>query len=252
LDNIDVAEASRRGILVGHTPGVLAKATADVGFALLMSAARRISESERWVRAGNWEMAFHPMYWLGADIHDATLGIVGMGQIGQEMAKRARGFDMKVIYYSRTRKPELEDRLGLEYSDPPTLLSTADFVSLNLPLTPETRHYIGERELRIMKPSAILVNMARGPVVDPHALYIALKEKWIRAAALDVTDPEPIPRDHPLLTLENLVVTPHIGSASIESRHAMCMLAARNLAAGLKGERLEHCANPELYPSKWL
>ncbi len=252
LDNIDVAEASRRGILVGHTPGVLAKATADVGFALLMSAARRISESERWVRAGNWEMAFHPMYWLGADIHDATLGIVGMGEIGQEMAKRARGFDMKVIYYSRTRKPELEDRLGLEYSDPPTLLSTADFVSLNLPLTPETRHYIGERELRIMKPSAILVNMARGPVVDPHALYIALKEKWIRAAALDVTDPEPIPRDHPLLTLENLVVTPHIGSASIESRHAMCMLAARNLAAGLKGERLEHCANPELYPSKWL
>ena len=252
LDNIDVDAASRRGILVGYTPGVLAKATADVGFALLMSAARRISESERWVRAGGWEMAFHPMFWLGTEVHEATLGIVGLGQIGLEMAKRALGFDMEVIYSSRTRKPELEERYGLKYVEPHILLSSADFVSLHIPLTPETRHYIGERELRNMKPTAILINLARGPVVDYKALYTALREKWIQAAALDVSDPEPIPPNDPLLTLENLVITPHIGSASVASRREMCMVAARNLVAGLRGERLEHCANPELYPSKGL
>jgi glyoxylate reductase len=252
LDNIDVAEASRRRILVGYTPGVLAKATADAGFALLMAAARRISESERWVRAGNWKMAFHPMHWLGVDVHGATLGIVGLGQIGLEMAKRGLGFEMRVIYYSRTRKPELERQYGLEYADLFALLRSVDFVSLHLPLTPETRHYISERELRLMKPTAVLINLARGPVVDSHALYKALKENWIRAAALDVTDPEPIPHDDPLLTLDNLVVTPHIGSASLASRREMCLVAARNLVGGLKGQRLEHCANPELYPSKGI
>ena len=252
LDNIDVAEASRRSILVGYTPGVLAKATADAGFALLMAAARRINESDRWVRAGNWKLAFHPMHWLGVDVHGATLGIVGLGQIGLEMAKRGLGFDMRVIYYSRTRKPELERQYGLEYADPIALLRSADFISLHLPLTPETRHYISERELRLMKSTAILINLARGPVVDSRALYKALKEKWIRAAALDVTDPEPIPQDDPLLTLDNLVVTPHIGSASLASRREMCLVAARNLVGGLQGQRLEHCANPELYPSKGI
>ncbi len=252
LDNIDVAEASRRGILVGNTPGVLAKATADLGFALLMSAARRVSESERWVRAGRWEMAFHPMYWLGVDVHEATLGIVGLGQIGLEMAKRGLGFGMKIIYYSRNRKPDLEQRYGLEYVAADTLFGSADFVSLHVPLTPETRHFIGERELRMMKPTAVLVNLARGPVVDGEALYTALSENWIRAAALDVTDPEPIPLDHPLLTLDNLVISPHIGSASLTARREMCLLAARNLVAGLEGQRLEHCANPELYASKGL
>ena len=247
LDNIDVAEASRRNILVGYTPGVPAKATADVGFALLMAAARRISESERWVRGGGWEMAYHPMYWLGVDVHDTTLGIVGLGGVGLEMARRARGFDMKVLYYSRTRKIDLEDQYDLEYADPATLLSSADFVSLHIPLTPETRHYISEPELRMMKPSSILINLARGPIVDAKALYIALSEKWIRAAALDVTTPEPIPADDPLLTLDNLIVTPHIGSASIATRREMCMVAARNLVAGLRGEPLENCANPELY-----
>ena len=252
LDNVDLVEASRRGVLVGYTPGVLAKATADVGFALLMSAARRISESERWVRAGQWEIAHHPMYWLGVDINGATLGIVGMGHVGLEMAKRALGFDMKVLYYSKTRQPELEERYGLEYAEPNVLLSTADFVSLHVPLTPETRHFISERELRMMKETAILVNVARGAVVDSKALYTALSENWIRAAALDVTDPEPIPADDPLLSLENLVVSPHVGSASMGSRREMCMVAARNLVAGLKGERLEHCANPELYAAKGL
>ena len=252
LDNVDVAEASRRGILVGHTPGVLAKATADLGFALLMSAARRVCEGDRWVRAGRWEMAFHPMYWLGVDVHDAVLGIVGLGEIGLEMAKRGLGFGMKIVYHSRTRKPELEERYGLEYSTREALLSSADFVCLHVPLTPETRHLIGERELRLMKPNAILINLARGPVVDARALYTALSENWIRAAALDVTDPEPIPPDDPLLSLDNLVITPHVGSSSVSSRREMCMLAARNLVAGLQGRRLERCANPEVYAARGI
>ena len=252
VDNIDVAEATRRGVLVGNTPGVLAKATADIAFGLLMSAARRISEGDRWLRAGNWKMQYHPMVWLGAEVHGATLGIVGMGQIGVEMAKRARGFDMRVIYYSRTRKPELESELGMEYFEPSDLLSTADFVTLHIPLTLETRHFIGERELQLMKPTAILINAARGAVVDSQALYTALKEGWISGAALDVTDPEPISPDDPLLTLENLVITPHIGSASIDSRRRTCLLAARNVVAGIQGKRLEACANPEVYAAKGI
>ena len=252
VDNIDVAEATRRGVLVGNTPGVLAKATADIAFGLLMSAARRISEGDRWLRAGNWKMQYHPMVWLGAEIHGATLGIVGMGQIGVEMAKRARGFDMRVIYYSRTRKLELESELGMEYFEPSDLLSTADFVTLHIPLTQETRHFIGERELRLMKPTAILINAARGAVVDSPALYTALKEGWISGAALDVTDPEPILPDDPLLTLDNLVITPHIGSASIDSRRRTCLLAARNVVAGIQGRRLEACANPEVYAAKGI
>ena len=252
VDNIDVAEATRRGVLVGNTPGVLAKATADIAFGLLMSAARRISEGDRWLRAGNWKMQYHPMVWLGAEIHGATLGIVGMGQIGVEMAKRARGFDMRVIYYSRTRKPELESQLGMEYFEPSDLLSTADFVTLHIPLTLETRHFIGERELQLMKPTAILINAARGAVVDSQALYTALKEGWISGAALDVTDPEPILPDDPLLSLDNLVITPHIGSASIDSRRRTCLLAARNVVAGIQGRRLEACANPEVYAAKGI
>ena len=247
VDNVDLEEATKRGVLVGNTPGVLAKATADIGFALLMSAARRVSESERWLRAGNWQIQYHPMFWLGQEIHGSTLGIIGMGQIGLEMAKRARGFDMNVLYYSRTRKPELEAQYGLRYVGPDALLAESDFVSLHVPLTPETRHYIGERELRQMKPTAILINVARGAVVDPKALYTALKEGWIKAAATDVTDPEPINLDDPLLTLDNLVVTPHIGSASVDSRLATCMLAARNIIAGIEGRRLDACANPQVY-----
>jgi glyoxylate reductase len=247
LDNIDVAEATRRGILVGHTPGILARATADLAFALLMCAARRVSESERWVRGGQWKLAFHPQYWLGMDVHGSTLGIIGLGETGLEMAKRARGFDMKVIYHSRTRKPDLESQYGLEYAQLPDLLITADFVSLHTALTPETRGLIGEKELRLMKPTAILINAARGPVVDSRALYTALKEKWIYAAGLDVTDPEPIPAEDPLLTLDNVVITPHIGSAGTATRRNTMFLAARNLIAGLKGQRLETCANPGLY-----
>ena len=247
LDNVDLAEATRRGIPVGFTPGVLAKATADLGFGLLLAAARRITHSDRWVREGNWQLAHHPMYWLGAEVNGATLGIVGLGQIGMEMAKRAVGFDMRVIYHSRTRKPDLETRLGLEYSDLKPLLASADFVSLHVPLTQATRGLIGEPELRAMKSNAVLVNLSRGPVVDTKALCTALQEGWIQAAGLDVTDPEPIHADDPLLALDNLVITPHIGSASIESRRSTCLLAARNLIAGIEGNRLEQCANPEVY-----
>lgn len=246
-DNIDVAEATRRGIPVGHTPGVLSQSTADHTFALLMAAARRVSEGDRWVREGNWKLAFHPMHWLGADVSGATIGIVGMGKIGLEVAKRARGFDMKVLYASRSSKPELEAMYQMQQAGMHQLLAESDFVSLHVPLTPETHHFIGEAELSAMKRSAILINMARGPVVDPAALYAALKEGRIAGAGLDVTVPEPISPDDSLLTLDNLVITPHVGSASHGARRAMCMLAARNLLAGVKGEPLVACFNPEVY-----
>ncbi len=250
VDSVDVAELTRRGIPLGYTPGVLSEATADHAFALLLAATRRVAEADRWVKEGNWKLAFHPMYWLGTDVSGATIGIVGMGKIGQAVARRARGFDMRVLYYSRNRKPAEEEQLGMEYAGLSDLLRSSDFVTLHVPLTPETRHLIGETELAAMKPTAILVNAARGPVVDHLALYKALSKGRIAGAALDVTDPEPIPPDHPLLTLGNVVVTPHIGSAAAGSRKAMCMLAARNLLAGLKGEQLEHCYNPEVYEKK--
>ena len=247
LDNVDVAAATRRGLPVGYTPGVLAKATADLAFALLLAAARRIGESERWVRAGHWTLAFHPLRWLGVDVHDRILGIIGLGQIGLEMAKRGQGFDMQILYHSRTRRRDLETQYGLTWAELPDLLAQADFVSLHLPLTPQTRHYIGAAELALMKPTAVLVNAARGPVVDSAALYDALKGGHIYAAGLDVTEPEPLPADDPLLTLENVVIAPHIGSASTAARGAMCRLAARNLIAGLEGRPMEQCANPEVY-----
>lgn len=247
LDNVDVAEATRRGIPVGNTPGVLSKSTADLAFALLLGAARRTSESERWLRAGGWQLAFHPTHWLGIDVHGATLGIVGLGQIGREIARRAQGFDMRVIYYSRTRNPAAEREYGVIYTNFAALLAESDFVMLCVPLTPQTHHLIGAAELAAMKSTGILINVARGPVVDPAALYQALRSGVIRAAALDVTAPEPIPADDPLLTLENLVITPHIGSAALPTRLYTMQLAARNLVAGLTGQRMTACANPEVY-----
>ena len=163
LDNVDVAEATRRGIPVGYTPGVLAKSTADLGFALLLGAARRTSESERWVRAGGWEIQFHPTHWLGQDVHEACLGIVGLGQIGREIARRARGFDMDIVYHSRTRYPDVEAEYGVRYAEFPDLLAQADFVILSVPLTPETHHLISGPQLAMMKPSGILINVSRGP-----------------------------------------------------------------------------------------
>ncbi len=247
LDNIDIPEATKREVLVGYTPGVLAKSTADLAFGLLLAVARRVVESDKWVREGNWKISHHPMFWLGAEVNGSTLGILGLGGIGLETAKRALGFDMKVLYHSRTRKRELEKEYGFKYASFKRVLAESDFLSIHVPLTPETNRFIGEKQLKMMKKSAILVNLSRGPVVDTDALYKALKKGWIAGAGLDVFDPEPVPKDHPVLGLDNVVVLPHIGSASIRSRREMHLLAARNLVAGLNGERLEECANPELY-----
>jgi glyoxylate reductase len=245
-NNIDVATASRLGIAVSNTPNVLEKTTADLAFALLMATARRVAEGEREVRQGKWKN-WHPLGYVGRDVHGATLAIIGLGQIGLEVAKRGLGFDMRVVYHSRTRKPDAESRYGLGWRpDLASALHDADFVSIHTPLSPETHHLIGRRELAEMKPTAILVNTSRGPVVDCAALYEAVRDGVIWGAGLDVTEPEPLPQDHPLLTLPNVVVTPHIGSASMQTRTAMAVLAARNILACLRGEAMPSCVNPEV------
>jgi len=249
LDNIDIPEATKRDIMVGYWPGVLAKSTADLAFALLLAVARRVVESDKWVREGNWKISHHPMFWLGSEVNGSTLGILGLGGIGLEMAKRGLGFDMKVLYHSRTRKRDLEKEYGLKYASFKRVLAESDFLSIHVPLTPQTNHFIGEKQLKMMKPSSILVNLSRGPVVDTESLQQALTKGTIAGAGLDVFDPEPVPTDHPILGLDNVVVLPHIGSASNRSRRDMHLLAARNLVAGLNGDRLEECANPEVYES---
>jgi len=242
VDNIDVAAATARGIPVGNTPGVLTEATADFAIALLMAAARRVAEGERYVRAGKWQ-TWEPQLLLGADFAGATLGLIGFGRIGRAVAKRAAGFDLRVIYCDSSAEPAF----GASPADMDTVLRESDFLSLHVPLTAETRHLINARSLARMKPTAVLVNTSRGPVVDLNALYEALKSKRLFAAALDVTEPEPLQADSPLLTLENCIVVPHIASASRKTRAQMAVMAAQNLIAGLKGERLPHCFNPAVY-----
>ncbi len=251
FDNIVVPEATKRGIVVGNTPGVLTETTADFAFSLLMAAGRRVAEGDRHTRSGKWK-TWGPMILLGYDIHHATLGIVGCGRIGLEMAKRARGFDMKMLYYDAIRrKPEEEKEFGLEYVPKlHDLLSRADFVSVHVPLTAETRHMMSTAEFVAMKPSAVFINSSRGPVVDPKALYQALKSGQIFAAGLDVTEPEPITMDDPLLTLDNITIAPHIASASVATRTRMANMAAANLLAGLKGEMPPNCVNPEVFQKK--
>ena len=248
VDHIDIAEATKRNILVGNTPGVLAKATADIAFALLMSAARRVSEGDQWVREKQWELAFHPLHWLGVDVHSTTLGIVGLGETGLEMVKRAQGFDMEVIYFSRTRKEDLESQYGIKYVSFEELLRNADFVSLHVAYTPDTHFLVGKSQLEMMKETAILINAARGPVVDPEALYEALSNRTIYAAGLDVTYPEPILPTDPLLTLNNIVITPHMGSSAISTRRNTMYMATQNMLAGLNGQQLKACVNPSIYP----
>jgi glyoxylate reductase len=243
-DNIDVPAATERGILVTNTPGVLTETTADLAWALLLAAARRVAEGDRLTRTGGWK-AWHPSFLLGRDVHGATLGIVGLGQIGLAVARRARGFDMRLLYHSRTRRPEAEAELGLEFVELEQLLKESDFVSLHVFLSPQTRHLIGERELALMKPTAILVNTTRGPVVDQRALYRALKDRRIAAAGLDVAEEEPIPLDDPLLTLDNVTITPHVGSASVATRGKMAAMAVENVLAALRGEQPPNCVNPE-------
>lgn len=245
-DNIDVPEATRHGIVVGNTPEVLNETTADFAFALLMAAARRVAEANAFTRKGRWK-TWEPMVMLGQDIHHATLGIVGLGRIGMEIAKRAKGFNMKVLYYDAIRRSEEEERqLGIEHvPELSTLLSQSDFISLHTPLTPQTHHFIGAAQFAIMKPTAILVNTSRGPVVDQKALYEALKSRQIFAAAIDVTEVEPIPLDDPLLTLDNIIICPHIASASVITRTNMATMAAENLITGLSGQIPPNCVNPE-------
>jgi phosphoglycerate dehydrogenase-like enzyme len=220
-----------------------------MALSLLMAAARRIPEGIEKVRVGQWR-TWEPLGLLGADVWGAALGIVGLGRIGTAVAHRARGFAMRVLYADPERQPELEAELGLEYAELDDLLARADFVSLHCPLSPETKQLIGEQALKQMKSTAILVNTARGPVVHTDALVRALREGRIAAAALDVTDPEPLPADHPLLSLHNCLVVPHIASATVTARDRMAVMAAENLLAGLRGDRIPYCANPQVYDAR--
>ena len=245
FDNIDVEECTKRGVMASNTPGVLTDTTADFAFTLLMSAARRIREGHEFVQAGKWE-TWGPLLLMGQDIHHATLGLIGLGRIGTEMARRGQGFSMRVIYNDVVRREDLEQELGLEYADFDTVLQESDFVSMHVPYMPATHHLISTEQLAMMKQTAVLINTARGPIVDPQALYTALKSGEIWAAGLDVTDPEPIPMDDPLLTLDNCLIAPHIASASFNTRSDMSELAANNILAALSGERPPTILNPDV------
>ena len=238
VDHIDVAAATSRDIPVGNTPGILDGATADLAFALLLAASRAIVEGDRYARGPTF-VTYDPSYLLGREVHGSTLGIFGMGRIGEQVAKRARGFDMTVLYCNRNRRPEVEARLGVRHATKAELLAAADHVVLTVPLTTDTRNLIGRAELAAMKPTATLVNAARGAVVDKEALTEALTARRLHCAALDVTDPEPLPRDHPLLGLDNVIITPHLGSATVETRRRMAELSVENLLLGLAGEPLK-------------
>lgn len=247
VDNIDLAEATRRGVYVACSP-VHVGTIADNAFALLMCAARKIPQAHQFVKSGQWTeggtwVAFK---FMGHDVHHTTLGIIGMGRIGQEVAKRALGFDMKVRYYDVVRRPDVEARLGITYSPLEELLAEADFVSLNCALTESTYHLINERTIGLMKPTAIVVNTSRGPTVDLEALYRALKEGRLGGAALDVFDPEPLPVDHPILSLDNVVVTPHLGTSAMGTRVRMAEVAAEGVVSVLTGEEPEFLLNPEV------
>ena len=247
FDNFDIPELTRRRIPAGNTPGVLTETTADLAFALMMAAARRVDEGSRYVRQGRWN-TWGPMLLMGVDLHGATLGIVGFGRIGREMAKRASGFGMQVVYHDvHPATPDEERALNARRVEMDELLASSDMVSLHTNLTDETRHLIDAKALARMKPTAILVNTSRGPVVDQAALFEALRDGQIFAAALDVTDPEPMAPDDPLLTLENCLVVPHIASATGVTRGKMAAIAAANLLAGLRGDPLPSCINPEVY-----
>ncbi|MFQ6090341.1 MAG: 2-hydroxyacid dehydrogenase [Candidatus Bipolaricaulia bacterium] len=246
-DNIDVEAASELVIMVANTPEVLTEATADLTFGLLLAVARRIVEGDKIIREGGfhgWELDFL----LGTDVHGKTLGIVGLGRIGAAVARRARGFGMSILYYNRTRRPELEKELQAKFVDFEELIQKSDFISLHLPLTVETQHLFGAEEFKKMKPTAFLINVARGPIVDEEALVGALKSGEIAGAALDVFDREP--EVHPeLLRMDNVVLAPHIGSAARETRVRMAILAAENAVAALSGQRPPNLVNPEVWES---
>jgi len=244
-DNVSLPVLTARGIAFSNTPDVLTETTADLAWALLMAAARRIAEADRFVRSGRWT-GWGPMQMLGLDVAAKTLGIVGAGRIGSAVAQRAAGFGMQVLYFDRSPRPEVERRFGAARVGLDELLRRADFVSIHLPLTPETRHIISRREIGLMKPTAVLVNTSRGPLVDEAALAEALRERRVAAAGLDVYEEEP--RVHPgLLDLDNVVLVPHIGSATHQTRSKMAEVAATCLVAMLKGECPPQCLNPEVF-----
>lgn len=242
-DNIDVATCSQKNIMVTNTPDVLNDTTADLTIALLLATARRITEASEFLKKGQWK-SWSPMQLTGQDVYGATLGIIGMGRIGEAVAKRVQGFDMKVLYYNRNRKLDAETKLGAVFCQLDVLLKESDFVVILAPLTPETKNLIGSRELNLMKPTSCLINCGRGGIVNEHDLYEALKEKKIWACGLDVYEQEPIHPQHPLLTLDNVVLLPHIGSASIQTRTKMAIIAAENLTAGLTGEKPANLLTP--------
>ncbi|MCO7518495.1 MULTISPECIES: D-glycerate dehydrogenase [unclassified Pseudomonas] len=247
VDNYDIEALAQRGVLLTNTPDVLTETTADTGFALILACARRVVELDGWIRAGHWRAGIGPAQ-FGCDVQGKTLGIVGMGRIGEALARRAHaGFGMRVLYHTRQPRPEVEARFDAGYRSLDALLAEADFVCLSLPLSAETENLIGQRELALMKPSAILVNISRGRVLDEPALLRALAERRIRGAGLDVFVQEPLPLDSPLLQLDNLVVTPHIGSATLETREAMARCAVDNLLAALAGERPANLVNPQVW-----
>jgi glyoxylate reductase len=242
VDNIDIEVCTKRGIPVGNTPGVLTESTADLTMALLLSIARKIPQASSDAHEGLWK-TWSPAGWLGTELHGCTLGIIGMGKIGQAVAKRALGFGMKIIYSDPTQS-RFSDGEKVSFRE---LLKRSDIISLHVPLTPETREIINKSSFSMMKPTAILINAARGQLIETNALVTALIEKKIAAVALDVTDPEPLPPTHPLFQFPNCLIVPHIGSATQHTRHLMAELACKNLLAGLKGEKLPHCVNPEVY-----
>ena len=246
FDNIDVETATKRGIYVTNTPGVLTDTTADYAFALLMATARRISEADRYVKKGKWKIPWGLMMMLGQDVWGKTIGIIGLGRIGFAVAKRAKGMNMRILYYDVYRNEKAEKELGAEYVELETLLKESDFVTIHVPLLPSTYHLINEERLRMMKKTACLINTSRGPVVDEKALYKALKEKWIWAAGLDVWEKEPTDPDNPLLKLENVTASPHIASASYETRTRMAVMAAENLIATLEGRVPPNLVNKDV------
>lgn len=244
-NNIDVGEATRRKIMVCNTPGVLTETTADLAFALLMSCARKIAEGDKFVRDGKF-VGWDPMLMLGQDVHHKTLGIIGLGRIGQAVAKRAMGFDMKVVYYDNQKAPDsIEKQFSAKFTPLEELLMEADFITIHTPYLKETHHLIGEREFNLMKKTAILINTARGPIVDEKALVSAIKENKIAGAALDVYENEP-ELEEGLIYLKNAVIIPHLGSASYETRNLMAKMAAENLIKGLKGEIPDNLVNKEV------
>jgi len=246
FDNIDVEEATRRGIYVTNTPGVLTETTADFAWALLMAIARRVVEADKYVREGRWKVGWHPSMLLGRDVYGATLGIIGAGRIGSAVAKRAKCFNMRILYYDVVRNPQIEKETGAVFVDLDTLLRESDFISIHVPLTKETYHLIDAEKLSLVKKTAYLINTSRGQVIDEKALCNALKEGRLAGAALDVFEQEPLPADSPLLKLDNVILTPHIASASYETRSRMAEIVAENLIAFFDGKVPPNLVNPDV------